>query len=97
LPAACPAADNLFTVVDNPLTDIIYKQLKLPVPLFYGDGPVRGRGLVPRQIKLTHHIAPPLSPPSWDPACEEQLVTTFHAEVSSVMQRLMHDNAPTKN
>ncbi|MCB9666372.1 MAG: acyltransferase family protein [Alphaproteobacteria bacterium] len=83
--AACPDADDIYTVVDNPVTGLAYKALKVPVPLAYGLGPT----LVPRPVRLRHRVAAPLRPPAWEPEREEEQVADLHADVLATMARLM--------
>ena len=87
--AACPSADQLYTVYESPLTKLGYKSLKVPIPLIRGLGPT----LLPRPVKLTHHIAPPLYPPPLDLKNFEQQVDEFHAEIIATMSRLMWQQA----
>lgn len=77
--AACPAADDLFTVADSPLTQLAYQQFKIPVPL------VKGRsGLpVPRAVPLTHYLAAPVVPTVDDD------VDGLHARCVTVMEGLL--------
>jgi len=83
--AACPAADALYTVYGNPLTDALYARAHLPLPVARGWGPT----LLPRPVRLTHHIAPPLVPPPWDPAQEDAQVDALHARACTVMAELL--------
>ncbi|MCB9655612.1 MAG: acyltransferase family protein [Deltaproteobacteria bacterium] len=83
--AACPAADDVFTVYRHSLTDRMYARFKLPLPLFRGVGP----SLIPRPITLTHRVAAPIVPPPWDEAREDAQVEALHARVVEVMTKLM--------
>ena len=57
--AACPKADDLYDVIDNPLTKWIYQQYKLPLVLARGFG----FSIFPRPVKLTHFLSEPIQPP----------------------------------
>ncbi|MEC7949369.1 MAG: lysophospholipid acyltransferase family protein [Myxococcota bacterium] len=83
--AACPAADDLYEVYGNRLTDWVYEQLHVPVPFARGVGP----SLWPRPVRLTHHIAPPIIPPRHDPRHEAEQTEALHATALATMQDLM--------
>jgi 1-acyl-sn-glycerol-3-phosphate acyltransferase len=83
--AACPAADDLYTVYPNPLTDRVYRRVHLPVPIVRGIGPT----VLPRPIKLTAYLSRPLFPPAYDPAHEEAQVDALHAEATAIMAELL--------
>ncbi len=83
--AACPAADDIFTVVDNPVTPVIYELFKLPLPLFFG----RRKMPVPRQIKLVHRLSEPIVPPPHEPEHEDRQVEELHQRVLERMERLI--------
>ena len=82
---ACPAADDIFRVRASRVTDLVYKRLKAPMPLF------RGVGLspLPRPVALTHYVAPPIVPPPYDPACEREQVEELHRTACRVMGELL--------
>lgn len=87
---ACPNGDDLYRVYESPLTKIGYKLLKVPVPVIRGFGPT----LLPRPVKLMHVVAPPLHPPKYDAAVDDdatlaRLVERFHAQVVTRMNTLM--------
>lgn len=88
--AACPAADDIYTVMQMPWTQAVYRRFKLPLPLAWGH---RGSPL-PRPVKLDHYIAPPFTPPAHDPYQEEEQVEAFHRQLVEGMQALMSANAP---
>jgi len=83
--AACPRADELFTVYASRLTDQAYGRLHLPIPI------ARGLGLtpLPRPLELVHYIAPLLVPPPLVPAHEDEQVSELHARATAVMQELL--------
>jgi 1-acyl-sn-glycerol-3-phosphate acyltransferase len=83
--AACPRADDLFTVYANPVTDRVYRRLHLPLPLARGVGPT----LLPRPLALIHHLAPLLRPPIHDPDREEDQVDALYAEARDRMAELL--------
>jgi 1-acyl-sn-glycerol-3-phosphate acyltransferase len=83
--AACPRADDLYTVYGSALTDAVYARLKAPLPLLRGLGPT----LVPRPLQLTHYIAPPIQPPPWDPAREDTDVEALFTQAESTMAALL--------
>lgn len=85
--AACPAADRIYTVYGNPLTDAVYERLHLPVPVARGWGPTP----IPRPIQLTHRLAPPLYPPPYDAAREAEQVEALFQEALAGMRGLLRD------
>lgn len=83
--AACPRADNIYSVYESPLTKIGYKYFKLPIPIIRGWGPT----LLPRPVRLVHRLAGPFQPPPFDPPRFEEQVEDFHAEICQRMDDLM--------
>ncbi len=87
--AACPQADNIFEVYSSKLQVMAYRNWHVPLPLFRGLGPT----LIPRPVKLAHHLAAPLIPPSQYlqvPQEErEKLLLQFHREAVLGMRSLM--------
>ncbi len=85
--AACPKADDLYEVYDNPVTKWAYKNFR--VPLFLA----RGLGFtpIPRPVHLIHFVSKPIKPPkmSDDPAVADQQVEDLHAKVVEEMQKLI--------
>lgn len=82
---ACPRADEIYHVFENPLTKLAYSRLKIPLPIALGRGPT----VIPRAIPLTHYLAPPLQPPPYNEATFTKDVDAFHGEVVSAMNDLM--------
>ena len=83
--AACPAADDLYQVYETRLTKLAYKHLRVPIPFVRGFGPT----WIPRPVKLVHHVAPPITPPPFDPERADEQVEALHAMVVGTMQALM--------
>lgn len=84
--AACPAADDIFTLYDNPVTRTAYKQFKMPIPLF------RGRwGLpIPRPIALNHAIGTPIQLPHISRDQQSDiLLSKWHRKISHAMENLI--------
>lgn len=85
--AACPKADDLYNVLPNPLTKLLYRKLRIPFVVMKGWGPT----LLPKPVKLVHHISEKIRPPRWkegDPRFEEK-VDRFHDRVSKAMEELL--------
>lgn len=82
--AACPRADDLYTVYRSGITNAVYRRLHIPVPLFKGDG----WSLLPRSVKLVHRIGEPIQPPDEDPD-DEAAVDAFHTLLTERMNELM--------
>jgi 1-acyl-sn-glycerol-3-phosphate acyltransferase len=87
IPAACPAADDVFRLYDNPITKIAYRKMKMPIPM------ARGVGLtaLPRPVALVHYVGEPIQPPPWSPESEDEQVDALHARaVSAITELLTH-------
>mgnify|MGYP002633654280 CR=1 FL=1 len=82
---ACPAADDIYRVRASSVTNRVYKRFKAPMPLARGIGPT----LVPRRIKLTHHVAEPLQPPPYEPNREEEQVDALYTAALERMRALL--------
>lgn len=83
--AACPAADDIFTVYHNRVTDGVYQRLHWPVPVLRGVG----LSLIPRPVKIRAFISAPLQPPPWDPAQEEAQIEALHQAAQARMATLL--------
>ncbi len=83
--AACPAADDLYKVYPSRITDAVYERLHLPLPLLRGVGPT----LAPRKIALTHHLAPLIQPPPYEPAREGEQVEALFQQALTTMEGLL--------
>lgn len=82
--AACPAADDLYTLYPSRLTNYFLKRFHLPVPVMRGLGP----SWVPRPVALTHYLSEPLAPPAVDES-DAQAVETYQQLLSSEMTALL--------
>jgi 1-acyl-sn-glycerol-3-phosphate acyltransferase len=86
--AACPAADDIYEVYDNPITPEVYRRFKWPLPLARGLGPTP----LPRPVKLTHVIGRPMPPPQRSSEeIDEADVRAYHARLVQEMNRLMRE------
>ena len=85
LMAACPRADDLFTVYPSRLTDAVYRRFHWPLPVARGLGPT----LVPRPLKLVGRLSARVVPPAWDPTREDAQVDAPHAAASASMASLL--------
>ena len=84
--AACPGADDLFTVYSTSLTKAAYKTLKIPLPLLRGWGPT----LMPRPIRLTHVLSKPIVPnPITGNVPTEAEIDALHRIVQIQMEKTM--------
>lgn len=83
--AACPAADDIYTVYPSRLTDAVYRRAHWPLPILRGRGPT----LIPRPVRLTGYYAEPIQPPPWDPAQEDAQVDALKAEAERRMAELL--------
>lgn len=79
--AACPRADDLYRVPRITLTERLYENYRIPVSV-----PLGSLGsLVPRPVRLTHHLSEPLAP------APNETLEAFHARVVDRMDELMDD------
>jgi 1-acyl-sn-glycerol-3-phosphate acyltransferase len=85
---ACPRADDLYTVVDTPMTRWAYERFRLPAPLMFG----RWGTALPRRIKLWHLVAEPMVPDVAPDRVQESDVHAHHDRVVARMKRLMVDS-----
>lgn len=84
--AACPRADDLYTIAPSRLTRFVYDTFKFPLPIAWGVG----YSVLPRPIPLLHYLSEPLVPPRLaDPKDIDQAVSEFHRKVVARMQLLM--------
>ena len=85
--AACPAADDLYTLYSNPFTEALYHKFRVPLPMLRGVG----MSFLPRPVQLTHELAGPFIPPEWthDKAEDEALLMRFHNSCIQEMEELM--------
>ena len=83
--AGCPAGDDLYDVHVNRLTVWAYKRHKLPLAMVTG----RWGTPLPRPVELVHFIAPPLTPPPYNPATLEADVVAYHAQAVATMNGLL--------
>ena len=82
---ACPAADDIYEVRKSRITDMMYRQFKVPVPFIRG----RGRSPLPRRVQLTHHVAAPIVPPEHDAANEDAQIETLYQTATESMLELL--------
>jgi len=90
--AACPNADDLYYVYDNPITRAAYDYLKIPVPVFTGRFGVTP---IPEPAELKHVLSKPIYPPPkpegskpGDEAYEAAL-NQFHQQLIAAMEGKM--------
>ncbi len=84
--AACPAADDIYTLYENPVTTKVYQKLKWPLPILRG----WGLSLLPRPVKLDHFLSGPFQAPELQNGeVNEEEVQNFHALLRQEIHRLM--------
>jgi 1-acyl-sn-glycerol-3-phosphate acyltransferase len=86
--AACPRADDIFVVADNPVTPWIYSRFKVPLAIFRGRGPTP----VPRPVKLWHLLSDPVHPRVAPDQVTERDVVAHHDLLSRRMAALMRES-----
>jgi hypothetical protein len=87
VPTVCPRADHIFTVHANPITPAVFKQLKVPLPIFHG----RAGLPLPRPIKLVHLVGAPIVPDVPPDRVRDEDVERHHARIVQATQALMAD------
>ncbi|HRI70812.1 MAG TPA: lysophospholipid acyltransferase family protein [Polyangium sp.] len=86
--AACPAADLIYTLYDNPLTTFAYRKWKVPLPIMRGLGP----SLIPRPVRLTTYCSPTFLPPkiARERATEDE-VQAYRVELTDKMNNFIRE------
>jgi hypothetical protein len=89
--AACPHSDDIYDVYDNPLTKIMFKKFRLPLPI------AKGRSFlcpfIPKKVQLTHYIDGPYEPPKYTDGDDLDLkIKEFHEFISQRMKALLTTN-----
>ena len=101
--AACPAANDVFTIKPSALTNTVVKNFALPAPVFTSDAFPK-----PNPVKLTHYLSPAVYPPALpdnlarvldkESAMPERtnpefkaLLDQYHHQLWSQMQGLMQE------
>ncbi|MGM0564972.1 MAG: lysophospholipid acyltransferase family protein [Pseudomonadota bacterium] len=90
--AACPEADDIYTVYENRLTKWVYKKFRLPVLMMRGLGP----SWIPRPVKLTHYLSEPLYPPKVDlndHRAVNRAIDEWHDTVKARMEQMLAEHA----
>jgi 1-acyl-sn-glycerol-3-phosphate acyltransferase len=87
--AACPRADDIYTVYDSKATKWIYKQFRLPFFVAHGIGPTA----IPKPVKLAHYLSKPIYPPraKKDPAAFKRQVYQFHRRLIKHMNEMISE------
>ncbi len=87
--AACPRADDIFSVYESSLTRWVYQHFRLPFFFARGIGPTG----IPRPVKLDHYISAPIYPPkpSEDPAVFKRQVYNFHKKLMTKMSLMLNE------
>ena len=83
--AACPSADDIYSVADLPVTPWAYERFHVPLTLFRGLGPT----LVPRPVKLWHVLSEPIFCDVDPRAVTETVVEEHYERLVARMHTLM--------
>jgi 1-acyl-sn-glycerol-3-phosphate acyltransferase len=83
--AACPNADDIYSVYESSFTKRVYEYFRMPAPLCRGVGPT----LWPRKVQLTHFLSEPIDPPGSETADDSPEFASFHGHVCCEMNELM--------
>jgi 1-acyl-sn-glycerol-3-phosphate acyltransferase len=94
--AACPAADEIYHVYSNPLTDAAYSLARVPVPIATG---AYGTP-IPKPVKLEHRLSRPIYPPPLPrrdakpgDTDYDAVLDGFHRQLVEQMEALMKPDA----
>jgi 1-acyl-sn-glycerol-3-phosphate acyltransferase len=85
--AACPKADEMYSVAETPVTRALYNKFRLPLILARG----LGLSLIPRPVKLTHYIREAILPPPFegeDPP--QEMIQDFQELLAREMEEWLH-------
>jgi len=87
--AACPKADDVFTVYKNPITEFFYKTFRFPLFIARGLGP----SPFPRKVRLTHFLSRPIvlekRHAADDPKLFEKRLEKNHRSIVKKMENLV--------
>jgi 1-acyl-sn-glycerol-3-phosphate acyltransferase len=87
--SACPAADDIYHVVSNPVTDWVYNRYRLAAPVIFG----KYGTPIPKPAKLVHYLNAPMSPPDNGTDDDPEAVDAFHARLESRLQEMLTEHA----
>lgn len=87
--AACPKADDIFTVYKSNLTKWVYNNFKFPFFFARGLGPTT----LPKPVKLDHYLSKVFYPPKQevDPVAFKKQVYNYHRKLVREMNRIIHN------
>ena len=93
--AACPKADDIYTVYDNTATNWFYRKFKLPFFIARGLGPTA----LPKPVKLDHYLSKAFFPPKMkdDPVAFKRQVYNFHRKLVREMEQMITEGAVHKD
>lgn len=85
--AACPRADDLYDVQDNPLTRWVYERFRFPLPVVG-----LGGGILPRKVRLVHLVSEPMVPPKIAGArATREETAAFYGVLKQRMEQLIQE------
>lgn len=87
--SACPAADDIYHVVSNPVTEWVYNRYRLAAPVMFG---AYGT-LVPKAAKLVHYVDAPVVPPDEGMADDVEVIDAFHGRLERRLQEMLTRHA----
>jgi 1-acyl-sn-glycerol-3-phosphate acyltransferase len=87
VPTACPQADFIYTVYDNPITPWVFRNFKVPAPLFAG----RWNTALPRPVKLVHLVGAPVYPDVAPDQAKDADVKRFHERITEAVRGLVEE------
>ncbi|MED5388944.1 MAG: lysophospholipid acyltransferase family protein [Pseudomonadota bacterium] len=87
--SACPAADDIYHVVSNPVTDWVYNRYKLAAPVIFG----KYGTPIPKPARLVHYLNAPMSPAPHASEENPEDVDAFHARLENRLQAMLTAHA----
>lgn len=87
--SACPAADDIYHVVSNPVTEWVYNRYRLAAPVMFG---AYGT-IVPKPVKLVHYLDAPVTPPDECMADDAEVIDAFHGRLERRLQEMLTDHS----
>lgn len=88
----CPAADDIFHLYPNRLTDWIYRRYKFPLPVLRGLGPT----IIPRPVRLRAFLSAPIEA-SLRAGADESVTSAFRDHVRAAMERHLAEAARSRS
>jgi 1-acyl-sn-glycerol-3-phosphate acyltransferase len=87
VPTACPQADLIYTVHENPITPWVFRNFKVPAPIVTG----RWFSVLPRPVKLVHLVGKPIYPDVAPDQAKDEDVKRFQERIIESVRGLVEE------